>query len=59
MLRKSLNFLTLSLINKQKQLALTRFYAPRYRKEPGVEHRKKDFGEDFLENQEDPELIVS
>lgn len=58
MLRKTLNFLTLSTVNRSSSLIITRNYAPRYKREPGIQNRIKDFGEDFVEN-EDPEFVVS
>lgn len=59
MFRKTLNFLALSAINTPSRLSVIRNYAPRYKEEPGIQHRIKDFGEDFLENENDPEAVVS
>jgi hypothetical protein len=59
MLRKSLNFLALTAINSPSRLIIIRNYAPRWSRDPGIENRKEDFGKDFLENQNDPEFVVS
>lgn len=58
MLRKSL-ILTLTSVNTSSRLLIARNYAPRYAREPGIQRRIKDFGEDFLENEKDPEFVVS
>lgn len=59
MLRRILINLTISSVNKSCGAIITRNYAPRYRREPGIQNRLKDFGEDFVEKIDDPEFVVS
>lgn len=58
MLRKSLNLFKISLIKHPTCTVIARCYVPRSR-EPGISKRMKDFGEDFVENADDPEFVVS
>lgn len=62
MLRSVLINLTRSSVNRSCGVLIARNYAPRYKREPGIQNRlntDKDFGRDFIENIDDPEHVVS
>lgn len=52
------NLLKISLIKHPSYTIIARCYVPRSR-EPGIARRMKDFGDDFVENADDPEAVVS
>lgn len=52
------NLLKISLIKHPSCTIIARCYVPRSR-EPGIARRMKDFGDDFVENADDPEAVVS
>lgn len=62
MLKKiTLNLFNLTIRSHPSSVIIVRNYVPRYvrSKDPGIENRKKDFGEMLLEHEDDPEFLVS
>jgi hypothetical protein len=57
MLRNSL-ILSKILLRHEVAVLSVRTYVPKRSREPGINRRLKDFGEDFKRNLDDPEYVV-